>query len=142
MAEGTTRLQSRSVERIVAWASDAATGDPMAPVLTRIWQGRWLIGTRKQAKSCWLNDRAGLLAKTSWILLLSHPGINVVSAAEVGGECGPIQNYACPKAITGRGLFPTLSKRQGGPRWKSLTIPQCEDARRIPARSRQSHQVQ
>ena len=42
------------------------------------------------------------------MLLLSHPGINVVSAAEVGGECGPIQNYACPKAITGRaGLFPS-----------------------------------
>ena len=102
-------FQSRSVERIVAWASDAATGDPMAPVLTRIWQALLVDWNQKTSQIVQVErDLAGLLAKTSWILLLSHPGINVVSAAEVGGECGPIQNYACPKAITGRaGLFPS-----------------------------------
>lgn len=102
-------FQSRSVERIVAWASDAATGDPMAPVLTRIWQALLVDWNQKTSQIVQVErDLAGLLAKTPWILLLSHPGMNVVSAAEVGGECGPIQHYASPKAITGRaGLFPS-----------------------------------
>jgi transposase len=53
-------------------------------------------------------ELASLLAQTPWILLLSHPGINVVSAAELAGETGPIEHYASPKAITGRaGLFPS-----------------------------------
>ena len=29
-------------------------------------------------------DVAGLLVKTPWVLLMSHPGINAVSAAELG----------------------------------------------------------
>ncbi|MFO1044386.1 MAG: hypothetical protein U0941_21655 [Planctomycetaceae bacterium] len=132
MAEGTTlrlsvtirRTHCRLGQRCRHWRSDGSGPDP------DLAGACWLIGTRKQAKSCRLNVTwQDCSPGTSWILLLSHPGINVVSAAEVGGECGPIQNYACPKAITGRGTVPlTLSKRQGGPRWKSLTIPQCEDA--------------
>lgn len=56
-------------------------------------------------------DLAGLLAKTPYILLLSWPGINVVSAAEFAGEMGSIKNYANPKAITGRaGIFPSRSQ--------------------------------
>ena len=43
-----------------------------------------------------------------WILLMSHPGINVVSAAEIAGETGLIELYASPKAISGRAvLFPS-----------------------------------
>jgi hypothetical protein len=97
------------VERIVAWAGDAATGDPMVPVLTRIWQALLVDWNEKTRQIVQVErDLAGLLAKTPWVLLMSHPGINVVSAAEVGGECGPIQHYASPKAITGRaGLFPS-----------------------------------
>ena len=53
-------------------------------------------------------DLAGILAKTPYVLLLSHPGINVVSAAELAGEMGPIENYASAKAVCGRaGLFPS-----------------------------------
>lgn len=102
-------FQSRSVERIVAWASDAATGDPMAPVLTRIWQALLVDWNQKTSQIMQVErDLAALLVKTPWILLLSHPGINVVTASEIGGECGPIQHYASPKAITGRaGLFPS-----------------------------------
>jgi hypothetical protein len=41
-------------------------------------------------------------------LLLSCPGINVVSAADFAGEAGPVEHYANAKAITGRsGLCPT-----------------------------------
>jgi hypothetical protein len=41
------------------------------------------------------------------VLLLSHPGIHVISGGELAGEMGPIEHYASPKAISGRaGLFP------------------------------------
>ena len=53
-------------------------------------------------------DLASLLACTPYVLLLSMPGINVVSAAEFAGEMGPIAHYANSRAITGRaGLFPS-----------------------------------
>ena len=39
-------------------------------------------------------DLAALLVQTPYLLLLSIPGINVVSAAELAGEMGPIGNYA------------------------------------------------
>ena len=102
-------FQSRSVERIVAWASDAAAGDPMAAVITRVWQALLVDWNQKMRQIDQVErELAALLAKTPWILLLSHPGINVVSAAEVCGESGPIEHYASHKAITGRaGLFPS-----------------------------------
>ena len=41
-------------------------------------------------------------------MLLSWPGINVVSAAEFAGEAGPIEHYANAKCLTGRaGLRPS-----------------------------------
>ncbi|MEQ1831013.1 MAG: transposase, partial [Pirellula sp.] len=41
-------------------------------------------------------------------LLMSVNGINVVSAASLAGEAGPIEHYATYKALTGRaGLFPS-----------------------------------
>jgi hypothetical protein len=60
------------------------------------------------------------LAETPYVLLLSLPGINVVSAAELAGEMGPIAHYAHARAISGRaGLFPRRYQshhvdRQGG----------------------------
>jgi hypothetical protein len=39
-------------------------------------------------------EMAGFLAKTPYILLLSVTGINVVSAARLAGEAGPIEHYA------------------------------------------------
>jgi hypothetical protein len=53
-------------------------------------------------------DIAGQLVHTPYIILLSFPGINVVSAADFAGEMGPNTNYATAKTITGRaGLFPS-----------------------------------
>ena len=54
---------------------------------------------------------AAVLVQTPYVLLLSFPGINVVSAAEFAGEMGPIANYPHDGAITGRaGLFPSRSQ--------------------------------
>ena len=51
---------------------------------------------------------AAHLARTPYIRLLVIPGINVVSAADLAGEMGPIEHYANPNAITGRaGQFPS-----------------------------------
>jgi transposase len=53
-------------------------------------------------------DIAAALARTPYILLLSFPGVNVVSAADFAGEMGPIEHYANSRAITGRaGLRPS-----------------------------------
>jgi transposase len=53
------------------------------------------------------------------VLLLSFPGINVVSAAEFAGEMGPIENYPSDTAITGRaGLFPA--------RYQSDKVDHCD----------------
>src|SRR5712692_910590 len=52
-------------------------------------------------------DIAARLVCTPYILLLSFPGINVVSAADYAGEMGPMEHYANARAITGRaGLRP------------------------------------
>src|SRR5262249_40715277 len=51
---------------------------------------------------------ASYLVKTPYVLLLSFPGVNVVSTADFAGEMGPIENYLTAKTITGRaGLFPS-----------------------------------
>jgi hypothetical protein len=50
---------------------------------------------------------AGYLVQTPYVLLMAIPGINVVSAADLAGEMGPIEHYPHANAITGRaGLFP------------------------------------
>lgn len=103
------RFHARTVERLVAWAGNAADADPLAPHLSRVWQ---TLHDDWQAKSQQIErleqDLAEILVKTPYILLLSHPGINVVSASELAGEMGPIEHYAHAKAITGRaGLFPS-----------------------------------
>jgi transposase len=103
------RFQSRSVEKIVAWAGNAAAADPLTPRLTRI--GTTLDDDR-QEKTRLIEqleqELAAELVKTPYLLLLSLPGINVVSAAELAGEMGPIEYYAHAKAVTGRaGLFPS-----------------------------------
>lgn len=69
-------------------------------VLTRIWQALFVDWNQKTRHILQIErEVADFLVKTPWILLLSHPGINVVSAAEVEGETG---------LITGRaGLFPS-----------------------------------
>jgi hypothetical protein len=45
-------------------------------------------------------DIASRPVQTPYILLLSFPGINVVSAADFAREMGPISDYANPKSIT------------------------------------------
>ncbi len=108
LKEAQERFQSRSLERVLAWARTAAGADPQAAMHHRIataLDDDRLAKTREiQALE---QEIAGLLVETPYLLLLSFEGINVVSAADLAGEMGPIQHYASARAITGRsGLFP------------------------------------
>jgi transposase len=48
------------------------------------------------------------VVRTPYVRLMAIPGINVVSAAELAAEMGPIAQYANANAITGRsGLYPS-----------------------------------
>ena len=55
--------------------------------MTRIWQ-TLLMDWQQKTQQIHVAERdlAGVLAQTPWILLMSHPGINVVSAVEVASE--------------------------------------------------------
>ena len=107
--EEKVKYQSPTVGRVLAWAGNAAEPDPLASHLAPVWHtlhDDWLAKTRQIVQL--EREIAHVLVKTPYILLLSHPGINVVSAGEVAGETGPIEHYASAKAITGRaGLFPS-----------------------------------
>ncbi|MCI0331881.1 MAG: transposase [Planctomycetes bacterium] len=109
LSEAKIRFQSRTIERIVAWAGAAAEASQLAAMYTRQWQQlndvRRLFDEQIAATE---REMAGFLVKTPYVLLLSVTGINVVSAARLAGEAGPIEHYASARAINGRaGLYPS-----------------------------------
>ena len=108
LSQTKVRFQSRTIERIVAWASTAAEPSELAAMYTRQWQQlndvRRLFDEQIAAAE---REMAGFLVKTPYVLLLTVTGINVVSAARLAGEAGPIEHYASARAINGRaGLYP------------------------------------
>lgn len=109
LREEKVRFHARTVEKIVAWAGNAADADPLAAHLSRVWQTLHDDWRSKTGQIRRLEQQlAGILVKTPYLLLLSLPGINVVSAGELAGEMGPIAHYAHARAVTGRaGLFPS-----------------------------------
>jgi transposase len=69
---------------------------------------------------------AGFLVKTPYVLLLSATGINVVSAARLAGEAGPIEHYASARAINGRaGLYPARYQSDEVDRPDGALVRQC-----------------
>lgn len=103
------RYQERTVERVVEWAQNAAPRDVAAEGHRRIAEA--LNGDREQKEQQIRGlerEIAAKLVRTPYVLLMSIPGVNVVSAAEFAGEMGPIGNYANARCITGRaGLYPS-----------------------------------
>jgi len=103
------RFQRRTLDRVVAWAGRAPDPSEDAPVHQRI---AIALEDDRRAKlreiTTLESDLAELLARTPYLLLVSIPGINVVSAAEFAGEMGPIGHYASSRSITRRaGLVPS-----------------------------------
>lgn len=101
--------QQRTLARILAWAAQAAPGDLAADLHRRISLDLNHDRLRKtQEIQALEREIAACLVRTPYILLLSFPGINVVSAADFAGEMGPISHYANARCITGRaGLRPS-----------------------------------
>jgi hypothetical protein len=115
-------FQTRTIERLVAWAGTAAEPSELAALHTRQWQQlnevRRLFDEQIAAAE---REMAGFLVNTPYVLLLSVTGINVVSAARLAGEAGPIEHYASARAITGRaGLYPS--------RYQSDEVDQADGA--------------
>ncbi len=112
------RHHRRSLDKILAWAERAP--EPLGCTSTHLRIFAHLDDerrTRLRAIRDLERDLAALLVQTPYVLLLSFPGINVVSAAEFAGEMGPIANSPGDSAITGRaGLYPT--------RYQSDTVDQ------------------
>lgn len=109
LGEAGQTAQTRTLERILAWARTAPPGDPEAAFrqrIARVVAEDRLRKTREiQAAE---GEIAALLVQTPYVLLLAIPGLNVVSVGELAGEMGPISHYAHARAITGRaGLFPS-----------------------------------
>jgi transposase len=103
------RFQQRTVQTVLDWADQAAPGDVAAAQHQRIALALYDDRQRKTLEIQALErDIAAQLVQTPYVLLLSFPGINVVSAADFAGEMGPIEHYATAKSITGRaGLRPS-----------------------------------
>jgi transposase len=102
------RFQQRTVQAVFDWALQAAPGDVAASQHQRLALALYDDRQRKtQEIQALEREIAGRLVQTPYVLLLSFPGINVVSAADFAGEAGPIEHYANAKSITGRaGLRP------------------------------------
>ena len=112
LRQAQTRFQRLTLERIVAWTRDAAPDDPDPLLQQQIWIA---LDDDRVAKTLQIQGLegqiAGLLVQTPYLLLLAIPGINVVSAADLAGELGPMGHYPHPNAITGRsGLCPTRAQ--------------------------------
>ena len=103
------RFQQRTLQAVRTWATQAAPGDVAAEQHRRIALAYWRDRQQKTLEIRALEGEiAGRLVQTPYVLLLSFPGIHVVSAADFAGEAGPIEHYATAKAITGRaGLRPS-----------------------------------
>jgi transposase len=109
LREAKIGFQKRTLDRVLLWAQTAPEPSVDAPIHQRI---AIALDDDRQAKQREIavieSDLAELLAQTPYILLLSIPGVNVVSAAEFAGEMGPIGHYASSRSITRRaGLVPS-----------------------------------
>jgi len=104
------RCQLRTVDKVVTWASQAAEqANQEGPLHHLIWTDLEELYQHIQRQITAIErDLASHLVCTPYVRLMAIAGINVVSAAELAGEMGPISSYANANAITGRaGLYPS-----------------------------------
>lgn len=103
------RFQRPTLDGVLAWARQAPPADPAAALQRRIALALEDDRRRKTREiQAFERTIAASFVQTPYVLLLSFPGVNVVSAADFAGEMGPIENYLSTKAISGRaGLYPS-----------------------------------
>ncbi|WP_442511603.1 IS110 family transposase [Novipirellula sp. SH528] len=104
------RCNKRTIDKIISWASQSVDAPIRDGALHHaIWTDlEELYQHLNQQITAIERELASVLVQTPYVRLMSIPGINVVSAADLAGEMGPIDGYANANAITGRcGLFPS-----------------------------------
>ena len=104
------RFQWRTIDKVLAWAEQAAQDKIQdGPLHHAIWTDlEELYQHFYRQISALEQELASYIVKTPYVRLLAIPGINVVSAADLAGEMGPMSRYANANAITGRaGLYPS-----------------------------------
>ncbi len=110
LREQKVRHSSRTIDKVLAWASQAA-GESIqdAPLHHAIWTD--LEGLFQHCRQRIVEVERQLardLVRTPYIRLLAMPGVNVILTADLAGEMGPITSYANANRITGRsGLYPS-----------------------------------
>lgn len=114
------RYQRRTLEKILAWANRIEGIVEYSAMYNTIFVS---LDDERCARLGQIADverkMAGFLVRTPYVVLLSIPGIGIVTAAEFAGEMGPIANYASDQAITGRaGIYPS--------RYQSDKIDRCD----------------
>ena len=102
--------QVRTIGKALAWARlvDCGTIED-GPMHHAIWTDLHELYQCFRAQITVLEGQlAGDLVQTPYVRLLAISGINVVTAADLAAEMGPITRYANANAITGRaGLYPS-----------------------------------
>ncbi len=110
LSQRKVRHQLRTIDKVLAWAAQAKD-DPIqdGPMHHAIWTDLHELYQHFHRQIAVLERQlASDVVQTPYIRLLAIPGINVVSAADLAAEMGPIAGYANANAITGRaGLFPS-----------------------------------
>jgi len=98
-----------TVARLLEWARNAPTPDPCADLNHRLLRGEFgLLRHLESALRAFECDLVQYLVDTPFVLLISIPGIHVVSSASYAAELGPLEHYLTPKNISGRaGLYPS-----------------------------------
>lgn len=104
-----------SLAKIAVWAEQATPAHPQQELLRQILCSLDDDRLGKIQQISALERRlTRFVARTPYVLLLIIPGINVIGAADVAGEVGPIHLYPNANAITGRGgLVPTRYQSDG-----------------------------
>ena len=113
LRENGLRHLPQTIDKVLAWAAQAVGHNiPDAPLHHAIWTDLEELYQHFQRRISAVEvELAGELVHTPYVRLLAIPGINVVLAAELAGELGPITRYANANAITGRcGLYPSRSQ--------------------------------
>ncbi len=103
------RFRRRSINKVLAWASDSASPDLGGTLHRSILKTSLALLKHMDRDIKGYEKRlVPFLVKTPFVLLMSIPGINVVSASGYGSEAGPITNYHSGSQINGRaGIFPS-----------------------------------
>jgi transposase len=103
------RCRAETFHKILAWAEQAPPGHPQPLDLRRRLNTLDDDRLLKNQQILELErDLAHFVVRTPYGRLLIIPGINIVTAADLAGELGPMAFYGNANAITGRaGLMPS-----------------------------------